>query len=327
MLTYLIRRVLYAFPILLGVNILLFILFFFVNSPKDMAETYLGEKRVTPEQMENWLREHGYHLPRLINIEAGFPGCFTRTIFWQKSMPLFLFRFGTSDLTDADIGKEIADRFPYSLSVTVPVFFAGVILALFFSMLVAYYRGTYVDTWVLVLCVLMMSISAMIYIVVAQYLFAIKLRLTPVSGFDAHPIHMWKFLVLPVAIGVIAGLGANIRYYRTIFLEEINRDYVRTARAKGLGEGRVLFKHVLKNAMIPILTNVVVSIPFLIVGSLLLENFFGIPGMGSYLIEAISRQDFMVVRAMVFLGSVLYITGLIGVDLSYTLVDPRVRLE
>jgi len=140
-------------------------------------------------------------------------------------------------------------------------------------------------------------------------------------------VHIWKFLVLPVGIGLISGIGGSVRYYRTIFLEEINRDYVRTARAKGLGEGAVLFKHALKNAMIPILTNVVVSIPFLIIGSLLLENFFGIPGLGSYLIEAIAKQDFMVVRAMVFLGSVMYIVGLIGVDISYTIVDPRVRFQ
>jgi peptide/nickel transport system permease protein len=133
-------------------------------------------------------------------------------------------------------------------------------------------------------------------------------------------------VVLPILIGFIAGLGGSIRYDRTIFLEEINKDYVRTARAKGLGEGTVLFKHALKNALIPILTSVVVTIPFLIMGNLLLEAFFGIPGLGGYLIEAIQKQDFAVVRAMVYLGSVLYIAGLILVDISYTLVDPRIRL-
>lgn len=327
MFAYIIRRVLYAFPILLGVNVLLFLLFFYVNTPDDMAETYLGEKRVSQEQIENWKREHGYHLPRLLNTDESFPGCLTQTIFWQKSMPLFLFRFGKSDLDNSDIRAEIGSRFPYSLYVTAPIFIAGLVIGLFFSMLVAFFRGTYVDSWALVVCVFVMSISMMFYIVGGQYLVSIKLRLTPVSGFDAHPLHMIKFLALPVVIGILSGVGSRIRYYRTIFLEEINRDYVRTARAKGLGEGKVLYKHALKNAMIPILTNVVVSIPFLIWGSLLLENFFGIPGLGSYLIEAITRQDFAIVRAMVFLGSVLYIVGLIGVDISYTLVDPRVRLE
>ena len=327
MLAYLIRRVAYMVPILFGVNVLLFLLFFFMNTPDDMAQTYLGDKRVSQEQIENWKREHGYHLPRLFNADEGFPACVTQTIFWQKCMPLFIFEFGRSDLDNEDIGAAIRNRIPYSLAVTVPIFVAGLGIGLFFAMIVAFYRATYVDNWALVICVIMMSISIMFYILGGQYLISIKLRLTPVSGFDTHPLYMLKFLVLPVAIGILGGIGGNVRYYRTIFLEEINKDYVRTARAKGLGEGKVLFKHALKNAMIPILTNVVVSIPFLIVGSLLLENFFGIPGLGSYLIEAITRQDYAIVRAMVFFGSFLYIVGLIAVDVSYTLVDPRVRLE
>jgi peptide/nickel transport system permease protein len=134
-------------------------------------------------------------------------------------------------------------------------------------------------------------------------------------------------VILPVIVGVIGGIGSGTRWYRTIFLEEINRDYVRTARAKGLSELRVLFKHVLKNAMIPILTGIVVVVPLLFLGSLIVESFFGIPGLGSYTIDAINSQDFAVVRAMVFIGSVLYIVGLILTDISYTVVDPRVRLE
>jgi peptide/nickel transport system permease protein len=146
-----------------------------------------------------------------------------------------------------------------------------------------------------------------------------------VSGFDSG----WnglKFVILPVAVGVIGGLGSGVRWYRTIFLEEMAKDYVRTARAKGMPETVVLFKHALKNAMIPILTGVVVTIPFLFIGSLVLESFFSIPGMGSFTLEAIQRQDFAIVQAMVFLGSALYIVGLVLTDISYTLVDPRVRL-
>ena len=327
MLAYIIRRIAYAFPILLGVNILLFSLFFLVKNPDSMAETYLGEKRVTQEEIDNWKRERGYHLPRAFNAPEGFPQCFTQTIFFQKMMPLFVFRFGKSDLDNSDISTEIVNRFPYSLCVTVPTFLIGLVLGMFFAMIVAFYRGTYIDTWTLIVCVVMMSISMLFYIVGGQYLIGIILRLTPVSGFDTHPLYMWKFLVLPVTVGVLSGIGGSIRYYRTIFLEEINKDYIRTARAKGLSETRVLFKHALKNAMIPIITNVVVSIPFLIVGSLLLENFFGIPGLGSYLIEAIGREDFAVVRSMVFFLSFLYVLALIAVDVSYTLVDPRVRLE
>lgn len=326
MFAYIVRRILYAIPILLGVNLLLFLLFFYVNTPDDMAKTILGEKRVTQEQINNWKRERNYHLPRMFNASESFPAMFTQTIFWQKSMPLFLFQFGKSDMDDNRIGEELKRRIPYSLYLTLPIFLISTIIYLFFAMMVAFYRATYIDIWALIICVVMMSISTMFYILGGQYLLAIKLKLTPVSGFDRHVLYAFKFLLLPILIGITANIGGGTRYYRTVFLEEIGKDYIRTARAKGLGEGQVLFKHALKNAMLPILTNVVVSIPFLIMGSLLLENFFGIPGLGNYTIEAIAKQDFAVIRAMVFLGSFLYVIGLICVDISYTLVDPRVRL-
>jgi peptide/nickel transport system permease protein len=148
----------------------------------------------------------------------------------------------------------------------------------------------------------------------------------PISGFG-DSLDAWRFLILPVVIGVISGIGSSTRWYRTIFLEEVNKDYVRTARAKGLPETVVFFRHILRNALIPILTGVVVVIPLLFMGSLLTESFFGIPGLGSYTIDAINAQDFAVVRSMVFIGSVLYIVGLILTDISYTLVDPRIRFE
>ncbi len=291
-----------------------------------MAETFLGEKHITQEQIDNWKQEHGYALPRFINTGESFPGIVTQTIFWQKSMSLFAFRFGKSDQDNSDIGTELARRIPYSLCITVPVFLFSLILNLFVAMIVAFYRATYIDTGVLVLCVIMMSISALFYIIYGQMAFAILLKLVPVSGFDSKFPHFFKFLMLPILMGVISSFGGGVRYYRTIFLEEINKDYIRTARAKGLSEGVVLFKHALKNAMLPILTNVVVMIPFLIMGGLLTENFFGIPGLGSYMIDAISRQDFAVLRSMVFLGAFMYVISLILVDISYTLVDPRIRL-
>ena len=151
-------------------------------------------------------------------------------------------------------------------------------------------------------------------------------HLVPISGYGSG-LDVGRFLLLPIIIGVISSAGANVRWYRTIFLEEMNKEYVRTARAKGLPESIVLFRHVLKNALIPILTGAVVIIPLLFLGSLITESFFGIPGLGIYTIEAINSQDFAVVRAMVFLGSLLYIVGLILTDISYTLVDPRIRLE
>jgi peptide/nickel transport system permease protein len=171
-----------------------------------------------------------------------------------------------------------------------------------------------------------MSISGLFYIIGGQYLVSKLWNLVPISGYG-QGVDTWRFVILPAAIGVIGGIGSSARLYRTIFLEEIHRDYVRTARAKGLSEGRVLFGHVLRNGLIPILTGVVVAIPALFIGSLVLESFFGIPGLGSYTIDAINAQDYAVVRAMVFLGAVLYIVGLILTDISYTIADPRVRLQ
>jgi peptide/nickel transport system permease protein len=170
-----------------------------------------------------------------------------------------------------------------------------------------------------------MSISGLFYIIAGQFFIAKLWNLLPISGY-AGGLDAWKFVVLPVVVGVVGGIGGGSRWYRTIFLEEINKDYVRTARAKGLAETRVLFRHVLKNGLIPILTGAVVVIPTLFMGSLIVESFFGIPGLGSYTIDAIQAQDFAIVRAMVFLGSVLYIVGLILTDLSYAWADPRVRL-
>jgi peptide/nickel transport system permease protein len=250
---------------------------------------------------------------------------FTRTIFFQRSLRMLAFQYGKSD-DGKNIGAEVFKRIGPSLSITVPAFVLGLCLDIFFAMLVAFYRGTYVDYWGVILCVLLMSISALFYIMGGQVILGKVLRLVPISGFD-YGLYGLKFIALPVIVAVIAGLGGSVRFYRTIFLEEINKDYVRTARAKGIPERAVLFIHTLKNAMIPILTSVVVSLPFLFAGSLLLESFFAIPGMGSFMLDAIQRQDFAVVQAMVSLGSFLYVLGLLLTDISYTLVDPRVSLE
>jgi len=192
--------------------------------------------------------------------------------------------------------------------------------------MVAYYRGTYVDRWGLVGCVLLMSVPFLIYIIVGQWVMSLHLRLFPISGWG-EGMSAAKFLYLPIVLSVVSGVGGSVRFYRTIMLEETTKDYVRTARAKGMSESRILFRDVLKNAMIPILTSAVMTIPFLFLGSLLLENFFGIPGLGSLTIDAINAKDFAVLRAMVFLGALLYVLGLMLTDFSYTLVDPRVRFE
>jgi len=326
MLGYIFRRLLYAIPILVGVNLLTFLLFFVVNTPDDMARMQLGSRRVTPEAVEKWKAERGYDFPLVWNSkEASFFGKAGKTIFAQKSAKLFLFDFGYSE-DKRDIAGEIRERMWPSLALAVPVFVVGLAVCITFALLLAFFRATYVDAWGVVLCVAMMSVSTLFYIIGGQYLASKVWHLVPISGY-AGGIDAARFLVLPVAIGVISGIGSSSRWYRTLFLEEMGRDYVRTARAKGLSETAVMFRHVLRNALIPILTGAVVVIPLLFLGSLLQESFFGIPGLGSYTIEAIQSQDFAVVRAMVFLGSVFYIVGLILTDISYTLVDPRIRLE
>ena len=322
---YIVRRLVYSFFILVGVNFLTFALFFFLNSPDDMARAQLGAKRVTAEAVQKWKQERGYDRPLFYRSEASGADRLTDTIFFEKSVKLFAFDFGRSD-QGRDIGYDIRTRMWPSLAVQIPVFLVGIAVFITFALLMAFFRATYVDFWGVVVCVFMMSISGLFYIIGGQYLVGKLWNLVPISGYEGGADAV-KFLVLPVIVGVVSGVGANARWYRTIFLEEINKDYVRTARAKGLSEMRVLFRHVLQNAMIPILTGIVVVIPTLFLGALVMESFFGIPGLGSYTIDAIQSQDFAIVRAMVFLGSVLYIIGLIMTDISYTLVDPRVRFE
>ncbi|MDY0012190.1 MAG: ABC transporter permease [Rhodocyclaceae bacterium] len=324
MLAYLVRRLIYALPILLGVNILTFALFFVVNTPDDMARMQLGVKRVTPEAIERWKMERGYDKPLVFNAQAQGTGHLTETVFFQKSLRMFVFDFGRAD-DGRDIGQEITSRMGPSLAIAVPTFLLGLFASIALALFLVMFRATALDFWGVVVCVAMMSISSLFYIIGGQWLVAKVWSLVPISGYGVG-LDAGRFLVLPVLISVVAGIGGHARWYRTLFLEEISKDYVRTARAKGLSEGVVLFRHVLGNALIPILTGVVVVIPLLFMGSLLVESFFGIPGLGSYTIDAINAQDFAVVRAMVFIGSLLYIVGLILTDISYTLVDPRVRL-
>jgi len=318
------RRILYAIPILIGVNLITFTLFFVVNTPDDMARMQLGIKYVTPEAIEKWKIERGYDKPLLFNQEEEKLGKLTNTIFFEKSASMFVFDFGRAD-DGRDIAQEIKSRVAPSLAIALPVFIMGLIAYITFALLMVFFRATYIDFWGVVLCVALMSISSLFYIIAGQFLVSKLWHLVPISGYGSG-LDAGKFLLLPVIIGVISSAGSNTRWYRTIFLEEMNKEYVRTARAKGLSERIVLLRHVLRNAMVPILTGAVVVVPLLFLGSLLVESFFGIPGLGSYTIDAISSQDFAIVRAMVFLGSMFYIVGLIMTDISYTLVDPRIRL-
>ncbi|MCF6775080.1 ABC transporter permease [Thiotrichales bacterium 19X7-9] len=324
MLYYIIRRLLYAIPILIGVNIITFCLFFIVNTPDDMARIHLGEKHVSSESIERWKVVHGYDKPLFFNEKQKGFGLITDTIFFQKSLKLFIFDFGQGD-DGRDISYDISHRIWPSLALAIPAFIFGILTNITFALILAFFRRTYLDVWGSFLCVALMSISGLFYIIAGQYLIGKVLKLTPISGYQGS-IDAWKFVILPVVIGIISGIGSGTRWYRVIFLEEMSKDYVKTARAKGLSERRVMFVHILKNGLIPILTGVVVIIPSLFMGSLVMESFFGIPGLGSYTLDAITQQDFSALRAMVFLGSVLYILGLILTDITYALVDPRIRL-
>jgi len=327
MLSTIVRRLGYGVLILIGVNLATFFLFFTVNTPDDMARLNIGGKRVTQEQIVKWKAERGYDKPLYVNDAREGSERYTDTIFWDRSVSLFTLNFGRSDSESAgDIGYQVRERMAVSLQLALPLFILQVIASTAFALLLVMFRHTRFDAWGVVLCVVMLSISSLFYIIVGQYFFSRVLGLAPISGY-ASGLDAVKFLVLPIALSLLARLGGEARLYRAMFLEEMGRDYVRTARAKGLGEPRVLFGHVLRNALIPIVTSAGGYLPYVFLGSLVFESFFGLPGLGAYVIDAISNQDFAVVRTMVFLGSLLYVLSYIAIDIAYTWIDPRVRLS
>ena len=314
MVRYIIRRVLYAIPILIGVSLITFVLFYKSSTPDMIARRNLSAKNPTQEQIKEWQKQHGYDKP-------------PQEQFAKHMKELFLLRFGKSDgLAGEDIGARIRVGAPASLLIASMVFVSALITSICVALTVAYFRGTYIDNAGTFLCVLMMSVVYLVYIISGQFILGKMLKYFPLAGYREG----WdalRFAMLPTIVGVLSGLGSSVRLYRTFLLDEMNQDYIRTARAKGVNEQRILFLHVLKNAAIPILTNVVQIIPALFLGSLLLESFFNIPGLGGWTVDAVTNKDFAVVRAMVFLGTLVTIIGYILTDISYALVDPRVRLE
>src|SRR5688572_5897032 len=326
MLNYTLRRIAYGFLVLLGVNLITFFLFFTVNTPDDMARLNIGGKRVTQELIDKWKSERGYDKPLYWNDKEQGADKLTDTIFWERSVSLFSLEFGRADSEAAgNIGDEVVRRMWVSISLAAPIFVLQVIASVSFALLLVMFRHTRLDLIGVVFCVVMLSISALFYIIVGQYLFARVLRLVPISGYAAG-LDLLRFLVLPVLLAVLSRLGTEARLYRAMFLEEIGKDYVRTARAKGLSEMRVLGHHVLRNALMPIVTSAGSYLPYVFLGSLVFESFFGIPGLGAFVIEAIGGQDFAIVRSMAFLGAFLYIASNLVIDLLYSLIDPRVRL-
>ncbi|MBP9721615.1 MAG: ABC transporter permease [Gammaproteobacteria bacterium] len=322
---YIIRRLLYLLPILLGVNIITFFLFFIVNSPDDMARIHLGSKRINAQQITQWKVTHGYDQPLFYNPKESGIKKITHTLFVAQSIKLFSFDFGLSD-NGRDISSDIQQRMWPSLSIALPALILGLCLNISLALLMIFFRESYIETTGAIICIILMSISGLFYIIGLQFIFAKLFNWFPISGYQSGLLSI-KFVALPVLVSIIASIGSDTRWFRTVFLEELNKDYVLVAKAKGLSASKVLFKHILKNALLPILTLVITMLPSLFLGSLLLESFFGIPGLGSYTIDAIQQQDFAIVKSMVFIGALLYITGLLLTDLAYTTADPRVKFN
>ncbi len=306
MMAYIIRRVLYVIPVVFGVALVTFILFNVVGW--NAASQMLG-KHASPEEIAALQERLGLSGPLYQQFSH---------YLWQ----IVTLDFGRSYATNQKISTLILNGILPSLSLTVPIFLIDLLLAIGIALVAAYYRNTWLDRSIVVLAVIGMSISYLVYILVGQYLLAYRAGMFPIWGYETA-----KYLLLPVIIGVVSGLGSGVRFYRTVMLDEMYQDYVRTAFAKGCTQRSVLFKHVLKNAMIPILTSVVLSIPFLYTGNLLLENFFGIPGLGYLSVEAINSADYPVIKAVVFVGSVLYVFASLLTDICYALVDPRIKLR
>ncbi|MFC1780775.1 ABC transporter permease [Planctomycetota bacterium] len=312
MTAYIIRRLIYTVPIVFGVLLLTFLLFTVVGG--DISQQIAG-KSASPETIEEIREEYGFNKPLFWSWDSQFINHFKSAL---------TFSFGKALDREPVIAKIKRGVGP-SLALTVPMFFGVIVISVSLALVIAFVRGTFWDIMTVFICVAGMSIPYLSFILFGQYFFAYKWNLFPV--FFSPSLAMPQYVALPVLIGIAAGLGGNLRFYRTVMLDEIRSDYVRTAFAKGLSTRRVLFKHVLKNAMIPIITRVVLAIPFLFLGSLLLERFFGIPGLGYLMIESIGSRDYSVISAMTYISAILFVIFNLLTDICYSLVDPRLSLE
>lgn len=311
MIQYFFKRLIYTIPILLGISILTFVLFYVAGG--DPAATIAG-KYATAERIAEVRSELGLDKPLYLQ-------------FFEYFKQLIFFDFGRSWSTQQPISKMISSGLGPSLSLTLPAFFIAQLISLSIALIVARFRGTLVDRILIVLCLALLSLSSLVYILYFQYFLAFQFDLFPIFGWDAGWLGRWEYLALPILIFVVLNLGSNILFYRSIFLEELFQDYVRTAKSKGLKEPQILFKHILKNALVPIISLVIYQMPFLIVGSLLIESFFGIPGLGGLIYQAIQNSDFPVIKAMTFFGALLYLFFQLLSDYLYAMVDPKIELK
>jgi peptide/nickel transport system permease protein len=308
--SYIIRRLLYLVPVLLGVCFLIYLLFNVVAG--DPTAILLG-KHASVKQMAELREQLGLNQPWYMQ-------------YFDIVKSAFTFDFGRSWSTKQQISQMIMQGAVPSLTLSLPAFFIATVVSVLFALIVSYFRGGVVDIFIRVTCIGMMSISSLVYILVFQWLFAYKFALFEISGYEYGFPNFVPYILLPALIWIVLSLGPDIRFYRTLILDEIYQDYVRTARAKGVAEKVILLKHVLRNAMIPIITYTVVQLPFLLLGSLLLESFFSIPGLGGMTITALNSSDFPVLKAMAILSAVAYIVFTLVQDVMYTIVDPRVKL-
>ncbi len=312
MTAYIIRRLWQMIPTLLGVVLLIFVLFNWVGG--DPAQVLAG-KISNPEQIENIRKQLGVDQPSWKQL----------LIFCQQ---IASGDFGRSWSTNEEVSRIFATRIGPTLTIMFPILLLETTLGILFALGVAYVRGSLTDRAIMITCTFAMSISFLVYIILGQWLFGFLLGWFPVQGWSES---YWKNLVLyaplPVFLALLVSIAPTLRLYRSFFLDEINQDYVRTARAKGLSETAVMFKHVLRNAMIPILTNVAIALPGLMIGSFLLEKFFSIPGLGREVITAVERSDFPVIKAItVYLAVFTMLLNLL-VDVLYKWVDPRVEFK
>lgn len=305
MAAFIIRRLFQSILTILGVMLLTFLLFRVIAG--DVSANYVNVK-LGKEARQAWLQRHGLDKP----WRQQFADHLWNSVTFQGRS----YRNESLRLTDI-----IRDRARYSLSITVPAMALGWAAAMIVSCLVAYYRGTWIDRAGVFVSVLGMCVPYLAYMILGQWL---AFQISPLVAFGLRSrINVY----VPVLIAVVAGLGANVRFYRTVILDEVNRDYVRTAMAKGVPMPTILFRHVLTNCMLPILTNLVMAIPFLILGSLLLERFFGIPGLGGLMLSSITDRDVPIVTGLTFLTAVIYTGGLLVTDILYAVFDPRIRLQ
>ena len=308
---YILRRLLYVIPVLLGVCFIIFIIFNVVAP--DPAFTLLG-RHATHEQIAQLHHELGMDKP-----------------FWSHYLDIvrsaFTFDFGYSWSSKQQISEMIKAGAGPSLTLTIPLFVCTLFLSISIALLVAFYRGKFIDKAVLLISIGTMSISSLAYILFGQWFFGFQMGWFEISGYEAGFPNFIPYIILPVLIYLSFSWGPDTRFYRSMILDEVYQDYVRTARAKGVGEIKIMFKHVLKNAMFPILTYNIIQIPFLILGLLLAEAFFSIPGLGGITIKAINTSDFPVIKAMTILSAVGFILFGVITDVLYTIVDPRMKLK